>query len=388
MKIVIITHSSTYEPRAEAVGSYFAEKGNEVIWICSDFDHHSLQTVSRREPSHIFLHMVPYRKNLSIRRMASIRKFAQDAEAAIRELKPDLLYCLIPANSFAPAAKRLHKAYGTRIIFDIIDLWPESLPVRGIDRIPVIRQWKKLRDSHLDCAELIFTECGLYQRFLPADPAKMHTLYWYKDIPEKLPEGEKVISGAADGLAAADGPLSIAYMGAINHIVDIERIAALVRELNRLTPVRMHIVGKGQNAERFVEAVRQVCPDTIYHGAVYDEQEKRKILGECRFGLNLMKKQVTVGLTMKSVDYLYAGLPLINNIAGDTWQLVREHGIGVNIAGEDMKAEAANILAWADRNPGEEVRGRARDVFIRYFTKDSFYATLDTVLQSEDWMTE
>ena len=33
---------------------------------------------------------------------------------------------------------------------------------------------------------------------------------------------------------------------------------------------------------------------------------------------------------MKSMDYFEAGLPIINNIHGDTWSFVDKFGIGVN----------------------------------------------------------
>ncbi len=43
-----------------------------------------------------------------------------------------------------------------------------------------------------------------------------------------------------------------------------------------------------------------------------------------------MKASVCVGLTMKSVDYLEFGLPVINNIRGDTWEAVKKYRIGIN----------------------------------------------------------
>ena len=40
-----------------------------------------------------------------------------------------------------------------------------------------------------------------------------------------------------------------------------------------------------------------------------------------------MKDSVFVGLTMKSIDYFEAGLPILNTIKGDTWKFVDELGI-------------------------------------------------------------
>ena len=49
-----------------------------------------------------------------------------------------------------------------------------------------------------------------------------------------------------------------------------------------------------------------------------------------------MKKSVCVGLTMKSIDYFEFGLPIINNIKGDTWNAVEEYGIGINYRRRDL----------------------------------------------------
>ena len=83
MQIFIVTHSSTYDCRAEAAGEYFIHKGNTVQYIFSDFDH--LRRARRGisgtagktdSGSAVYLPMRPYRKNLSARRLLSIRRFA------------------------------------------------------------------------------------------------------------------------------------------------------------------------------------------------------------------------------------------------------------------------------------------------------------------------
>ena len=62
----------------------------------------------------------------------------------------------------------------------------------------------------------------------------------------------------------------------------------------------------------------------------------------CHFGLNIMKSSVCVGLTMKSVDYFRHGLPIINTIPGDTAELIRTRGIGVQLT-EDCHSQIAAL---------------------------------------------
>ena len=75
-----------------------------------------------------------------------------------------MLYVMIPANSLARTAIKLKKVLHTKVVLDIIDMWPESLPVKGVETLWPLRCWRRLRDDNLGHADLVFTECGLYKK--------------------------------------------------------------------------------------------------------------------------------------------------------------------------------------------------------------------------------
>ena len=373
MKIAIVTHSSTYENRAEAVGRFFENRGDEVTWFFSDFDHQKRMTLQREKRDHVYLHMAPYTRNLSLKRLSSIHRFAADTEKVLLEQKPDLIYFLVPANSFVPAAERLRKRIGCRIVLDLIDLWPESLPVKGIDFLPPIRYWRGLRQKHLGCADVILTECRYYRERISLPEDRTFTLYWYK---ESSGEGiQKKDRKDTDPIALPqDGPLRIAYMGSINHIIDPERIAAILAEIQKRRHVFLEVIGEGEGREHFLKCLAEAGIEYRYHGAIYDEERKNTILSSCAFGLNIMKTRVNVGLTMKSIDYLYCGLPLINNIPGDTWELIEEEQFGINVKEGDLAGAADAICAHAADG---RMRSAAREAWKRYFSREAFEASLE-----------
>ena len=185
MKAYVITHVSSFEPRAEAVGRWLQDQGAEVTWICSDFDHMQGRSVIRKNKDHVYLHLKPYKRHLSVRRLQSIRSFAGEVGKYLSGKKIDLLYILIPANSFVPMAEKLKIETGAVVVLDILDLWPESLPMESIKKLPPLQAWKNLRDKHLSCADLIFTECSLYQKLVDVPVEKTHTLYWFGTDPSK-----------------------------------------------------------------------------------------------------------------------------------------------------------------------------------------------------------
>ena len=400
MQVFIVTHSSTYDSRAEAAGGWFCDQGDTVAYLFSDFDHlkrakrplsAAAKTDGRTEKYYLPMH--PYQKNLSLGRISSIRKFARDVERWLDHRlsglqgekgtdwteKNVLLWFLIPANSFAEAASRLKKKYGVRIVLDIIDLWPESIPRPELQRLPPMKMWAAIRDRHLSCADLVFTECSLYQTLLRLPEERTCVLPWFKE--EKEGEGENNTSRQGITVPAeveSRQVLSIVYLGAVNNIIDISLITdflCLVRRRlqEEQKDLLLHIIGEGEHKQDFLTALQDSQIPLEDHGAVYDEKTKAQILAPCRFGLNFMKPAVRVGLTMKSIDYLSFGIPILNNIPDDSWRLVEQEKIGINVdrVHPETAAEEA-VRLFLHPEEWEAMRRRARHSYEEKFTRKAF----------------
>ena len=85
------------------------------------------------------------------------------------------------------------------------------------------------------------------------------------------------------------------------------------------------------SCEYFIKSVQSVGVPAIWHGVIFDEKKRREILSGCHCGLNMMKFSVLVGLTTKSIDYTSSGVPLMNAIKGDSFDLVDKYDIGFNL---------------------------------------------------------
>ncbi|MCI5760458.1 MAG: hypothetical protein MR218_10470 [Eubacterium sp.] len=439
MKVAIVTHSSTFEDRAEAVAQFFEEKGHTAVRVFSDFDHHGKRTVQREAENHVYIHLRPYTRNLSLTRLMAIRRFALDAGAYLESGGFDLIYFMIPANSFAAEAERIRRKTGVHVIFDLIDLWPESLPLRAAAHLTPILRWRNLRDHHLGCADVIFTECGFYREQLDLPENRTYTLYWcklsgdnkYRASGERIrtdpggapnPEKTAVHDNAVYDNAARDNvardniahdnvahdniahdavvddavvrksscpeqSLRIAYIGAINNIIDIPRIAYLLGALNRRRKVIADIIGEGEHRDDFIRELRNNGVETVCRGAVYEEDRKAEILSRCCLGINVMRTDVHVGLSMKSIDYLSYGVPLINSIKGDLWEFASTCGIGVNIPDnlmtmteEDLNLILDRLIAVAE---DPQARRKCVDLYRKNFTQDAFNRTLERALEEQ-----
>lgn len=130
--------------------------------------------------------------------------------------------------------------------------------------------------------------------------------------------------------------------------------------------------------------------DLIDHGEVYDSTRKQEIFNRCRFGLNLMKSHIIVALSMKSIDYFQSGLPVINNLSGDTWDFIEMYNAGYNLDADHIEIVARKIIEQSEMD-NQRMRRAARKLFLHSFSIHAFEEVLklETVNTNQNqWMTE
>lgn len=117
----------------------------------------------------------------------------------------------------------------------------------------------------------------------------------------------------------------------------------------------VHVIGDGEKCPQLLQALKDAGAEVDWRGVVYDEAEKHAVMSCCHFGFNLMKPDVCVGLTMKSVDYFRHDLPILNNIPADTAELVdREPGgrqRGTGYSGPGGRNDGGGLPAHAGECP-------------------------------------
>ena len=366
MKIVIITNTDHYDSRAELLRKQLIEN-NEVVVFSTNFVHSTKKhRTESAYPEFILFPTKPYKKNLSVGRLLSHWDYPKRVFREVEKYSPDLIYVMLPSNSNAYRAVKYQKKHpNVRIVFDIIDMWPESFPISKISWIPVFKIWRNLRDKSLNKAEIICSECGLYLDIL-GDRVK--------NTPTKVLYFAKQGTNTDKTANLPDDEINLCYLGAANNIIDIPFIASAIKEIASRKKTNLHIIGKGERMQEFIDAAKNAGAEVIDHGAVYDATEKQKIFNICHFGINAMKSTVCVGLTMKSVDYFDAALPILNNIKGDTTRFVENYGAGFNLTYENMPQIAEKIVSLS-KEEFIEMRKAALSVFEENLSVDVFNKT-------------
>lgn len=337
MKVAIVCCFDTFTERQESLRAVFQRRGDSVTVIQSDFSHRTKSLRTDLPEGDCIVHALPYEKNLSAARLRSHIRFAKDVKKALEGEQWDLIWAILAPNSIAQRCAQYCCSHSeTKLVIDVNDLWPESLPMGGLKKLPPMAYWRALRDRALPQANAVVTECRLFRDKLGYTDENCTVLYYCKREQTLYPVP----------CTRADKALNLCYLGSVNNIIDLDAMQMILSALSKCFAVTLHLIADGEKLAELVERSAKAGATVVNHGAVYDPAEKQAILNQCQFGMNIMKPTVCVGLTMKSIDYLEAGLPLLNNIHGDTWDLIQERGMGVNWT-EDFATETLHSFDFA-----------------------------------------
>ncbi len=368
---VLISCTDHYRERTWIFESVLRQQGYQIQYLAADFHHIRKEYFQCSAPNAQQLHVRSYQKNLSPSRILSHWDFAKGVYQYLESLPqvPELIVSEIPPNFLARYLAKYKKRHPqVKLVFDIFDLWPETFPSGKAKKLlaPIFSVWASLRNRSLPAADRIITECDLFRQKLGLmeDP-KCNTLY--------LTVPNQEIDKAAH---LPEDHISLCYLGSVNNIIDIPAIQELVAQLQKRRPVTVHVIGRGERLEEFLDALRQAGANVIYHGAIFDTKEKQTIISGCHFGLNIMKSSVCIGLSMKSVDYWSHGLPILNNVPADTARLVKEFDIGLNLS-EDV----AEAVCCMTQKQMLAMRKNVEDMFLSQFSYGVISSNLKDLLE-------
>lgn len=333
-----ISSTNHYNVRTGKFVNDYIKKGYDVIYVTSDFDHMTKKRYCFNEYKNSKqLHVISYKKNLSISRILSHLMFSYKTFYMLLACKPELVYVEVPNNSLVKSSAKYKKINNAEIIVDIFDMWPESMPVKTKNMIVNrgFNIWRNFRNKNLKFADQIWIECDYYRELLSAQKINLPMETKYLTLENAETSIETKVS---------EDEIDLCYLGSINNIIDISLIEKIVSELAKNKRTRIHIIGDGERKDEFLEILKQNSIEIIDHGKVYEIDKLQEIFNQCWFGVNVLREGLAIGITMKSISYFRGGLPIINTVQGDTSRFVEECNIGINVDRHDVKSCVLRIL--------------------------------------------
>src|ERR1035437_9058710 len=156
--------------RAGMLTSVLRERGHEVTWWTSSFNHsdkcqRSAESTSVTTPQGIrlnLLHGVQYSRNVCFRRLVNHYQLGR----AFRRLsalqpKPDVIFCCWPTIEIAFECVRYARKHSVPIVLDVRDLWPDiflnELPfsTRGVANLVLHPYIRMTRFAFRHCSAIV-----------------------------------------------------------------------------------------------------------------------------------------------------------------------------------------------------------------------------------------
>ena len=373
-RVLIVSnfHEDASISRSNMAYNYFEARGYTTKVLYSSFSHSLKKQRVISNNKFISLKTLSYKSSLSIRRILSYFIFAIKVFKFLGKNKFDIVYINLPPNSIACSVLLRKNSY-SKLIVDIIDLWPESFPTNN----NLIKKYilnissiipKKVRKKAIDYSDFCITESHFFYKQLNLQNKNNNSIIHIKKFQNEPPMYENFSK-----------ELSIIYLGNIGYIYDFESLFKIIKGVQKKRKVELHIFGLGPLSDWFFMNLKSKKINFQFHGASFDESLKREIISKCWFGFNGYKNDTEVALSYKSVDYLSYGVPLLNSTKSDTMQLVTDENIGYNFHSDSLN-EVINELSNIGYEELVKMKRNSYRTFQNKFSGESYFQEMDLVM--------
>jgi glycosyltransferase involved in cell wall biosynthesis len=325
-----------------------------------------------------WLWALPNRK--SHERMRNYASFC--ISAALRGMtipRPDVIIATSPQLLVGLSGWWLAFARQIPFVFEVRDLWPESLIAVGAGR----------EDS------LLYHVLGgvarfLYQRadrVVVVSPAFKHQLTERWRVPsEKIAVVENGVETdlfspqpvAADQALrrqlGADGRFLVSYIGTMGNAHGLETLLDAAAQFQHEDPgVRFLLVGEGAEKQRIKSRAQSRKLANVHF---LEQQPRERIPGliSASDACLVLLKRTDVFKTViptKMLEFMSCARPVILGVEGQAQQIIQDSGAGITIQPESAEALSAAIRQLAaDRELASRLGQKGREYILQHFSRD------------------
>lgn len=275
-------------------------------------------------------------------------------------------------------------------VYEIQDMWPETLIVSGMMSDSVVIGWlKKLAQFVYRRAAAITVISPGFKRNLvgkgvPRDKIYITPNWADEDIYRPLPRDEAL--AAEYGLA---GRFNVVYGGNIGAAQGLHNVIEAASLLLDIPEAQFVFIGDGVDQEPLQQMVRERGLDNVRFLGRQPAEEMPRFFSLADVLLVHLKRAPLFEITIpsKTLAYLACGRPILGVVAGDPADVIRKAGAGIISPQEGPAALAQAVRSLYAMPPAErEAMGQAgRRAFLAQYTRrilvDRYEALLKDVAQ-------
>ena len=378
--------------RCGLLNKILAEKGHEVVWWSSTFNHFSKQHIFNENTiiqinSNLELQLLngrAYNKNISFARIRNhIEISKQFKEVASKYNVPEKIFCAFPAIELAYEATIYAKKNEVPFIIDARDMWPDIFLNASP---PFFRPFIKIfLAKYYSMTSYIFSNAniitGITDGFV--DWAITYTdrnrssndKAFYLGYPSDDFE-DKLILEAWDSwekMGISKNDFIISYVGALTeNKIDIDIIFNVAESLIVNKNIKFVLAGEGDQKEKYKAIIKQRSLQNIILPGWINKYQIRSLLQNSSFGLVPLRdrKDYIISIPNKPIEYLANSLPIISYLPGELKKLIEKESIGFIYKDE---SDFINIINNIEDNDLNIMKKRCRALYKRKFDSRLVY---------------
>ena len=237
---------------------------------------------------------------------------------------------------------------GIPFVFNIHDMWPETVAATGIlNEGRIVRLLERLgRFIYRTAAEVTVVSPGfrrlLIAKGVPEDKVHFIANWADEEIYHPVPRDEGL--AARHGLA---GRFNVVYGGNIGAAQALETLLEAAARLRDLPSVQFVLIGEGVEEKRLRARASALGLDNVRFIGWQPEALMPAFFALADVVVMHLRREPLFEITVpgKAYAYLACGRPILCAVAGDTADIVRDAGAGVTCPPEDPAALARAVRA-------------------------------------------
>lgn len=379
--------------RAGMLSEVLAQRGHQVHWFISTFDHYQKRTRIQQPGTYrldngVAVELVAgigYGNNGSPRRLVHnaivASRFVSRAKRTIaRDGSPEIIVADLPMPDSALAGVRLARRLGIPSVVSIRDLWPDFFktflsPAKAILASPFIANIDRVsRAACREADQLI----GISDGYLGWGLEKAGRARKPTDAIVPLgyaPPGLRDTATGEHALRAKGIDLTkklATFIGSWGRTYDLELVADVARILSARDDIQFVVAGKGEMGAMFEERARQL-PNIVTPGWL-DRDEISLLLSRSSVALGPYTPSAPQGLPNKIFEYMAAGLFQVTTLGEEARDVLDRCEGGIIVEPGNAEQFATAVQRGIELGSTQENRKRIRLSFAERFDADKVYA--------------
>lgn len=303
--------------------------------------------------------LYPSHDGSGVKRATNYLSYAASASiGALLLRRPDVAYVYHPPATASLPAMVLNALKGVPFVYDIQDLWPDTLAATGMmENAAVLRGVGGFMDTvHRQAARIAVLSPGfrerLIERGVPEHKVSVIPNWTNEDKTDLTPPPPE----RAHELGFA-GKFNVVFAGNMGRAQALDTVLDAAEEL-RDEPARFVMIGGGVEEQRLRESARERGLSNVDFLPRRPPSEIGEILALADALLIHLKDDPLFAITIpgKTQANLRAGKPLLMGVRGDAAALVQEAGAGLTFPPQDAGALAAAVRELMVLPSGERRR--------------------------------